>query len=143
MPISDTLPQNRPLRFCITGKTLTVRHELIAEIKRAGHRFVDHVSSSTDLLIMADPQSGSKKKRDANDLGVRCISEKTMRKIFENREGFFDKQTGIYVMPTFQRGTDDDWEARLARENGLVAERPIEPARKAAATTRLQTRTIR
>lgn len=61
--------------FCITGATSVPRAQLIKMIEGAGGTWKGTVVNGLDYLITADPDSGSKKNKDAQAKNVIVISE--------------------------------------------------------------------
>ena len=97
-------------RICITGPLSKVRSHYVALIQARGHFFDEAVRHGTDLLVMADPNSGSNKAKSAVEKGVRCISEATLNTILNDTagKGFFNAQ-GNYVVG-FSRNTITNWD---------------------------------
>ena len=67
--------------FCMTGKLTKTRNEIVEDIEKAGHIFIDDVKSGLDYLVIADPSSTSSKAVKARKLGTKIISETELYKI--------------------------------------------------------------
>lgn len=64
------------ISVCFTGKLNNfTRNEARALAKKKGFIIADGVSSFCDILVVADPNSGSRKLKKAKAMGIRCISE--------------------------------------------------------------------
>ena len=61
--------------FCLTGKLSRKREEIKSEIESLGGRVVGTISSKVDYLITNTPDSGTQKNKDAQNLGIKIITE--------------------------------------------------------------------
>lgn len=64
--------------FCLTGTLSKGRNDIVKDIEAAGHVYIPAVKAGLDYLVMADPDSGSAKAKNAAKHGVKCISEKEL-----------------------------------------------------------------
>jgi len=62
------------MQVCMTGTGPKGRKELISEIEKMGHTFVDHVSKDTNILVCEDVNGSSGKLSKAKNLGVKLVS---------------------------------------------------------------------
>jgi len=72
--VSEVSKKEGVMQVCLTGTGPKTRKELISEIEKMGHTFVDHVSKDTDILVCEDVNGSSGKLSKAKQLGVKLVS---------------------------------------------------------------------
>lgn len=70
------LGENSTKTICFTGKMEHKRSEMEEIAKKYGLTPVDHVDKNLNILVCADPNSGSSKMQKAIKFGIKVISEK-------------------------------------------------------------------
>ncbi len=84
LPQEIKKPENpNALTFCLTGALSITREEYIIQIENAGHKYKDDVKKGLNYLVIADPNSTSKKAQKARDLGIKLINEQELIEIIK------------------------------------------------------------
>jgi DNA ligase (NAD+) len=88
-PIEPKVVKSGPLaglRFCITGTLSRPRTEVQAEIEAAGGTYDKTVKKGTHYLV-AGPDAGETKTKDAQKKGTKVIDEPTLAKLISEGDG--------------------------------------------------------
>ena len=72
----DAIVNANAQTICFTGKMEHKRSEMEEIAKKKGYIPIDHVDKTLNILVCADPNSGSSKLQKATKLGIKIISEK-------------------------------------------------------------------